>query len=591
MKKNLLIILLFFFFILNNICLSGQSSIDNTNEVVLYKSYETYKIFNELYDLIESNKANNKVVFEIINYIKKKIDNDELLLLVDHKNESKDILSGAFFSAVFGDSKKNKPYVLFNKNIIDVFYCQKSIVFSMLIHEIRHAYDYYTNYGLFKVTDKNRLERYMFQMDALHLEALLIKDFLIPNNYNLTDFEKILLESYQNDNLFDYSLIFESTDMHLIYYLYKLLNNSDSYEDCLNKLIGAGNGVIDDFKKIKSSDEDWKKYRKYVSLFSYYNYINQIAYSITDIKHKKMEPNEFVLKEYSPELSELIIDITKLEPSYLDFISQYKEQYYKKVDNIYKKNIEENVKLEYLIYKNDFIFLHIIPSDLLKIRNEVKQYQYLGSQENMPKKLSNKYDFIINKSIKLYNEKRYEEAAKTLEAAVNNEPDNPFILNYYAKALFWFDNDNSFLYYKKLADILNNQDLGEKYLELKENTNDMLTIKNNKLVEEIKEIQSEMAKINSNKIIVDLWFLEAYWKLGTLYLDRNDYKRGVYEITRAMVTLVNENNLLREQAYSYLCECYCILNKPELANYCKEEVFKINPNNTYILKFLEMLKK
>ncbi len=591
MKKNILIFLLFFLLILNNIYLSGQSSLDNTNDEVFYKSQETYKIFNELYNLIESNKLKDKVTFETIDYIKKKIENNELLLLVDHKNESKDILTGAFFAAAF-DSQKNKPYILFNKNIINIFYRQKSIVFSMLIHEIRHAYDYFTNYGLFKVTINNLLERYLFQMDALHIEALLIKNFLIPNNYNLTEFEKILLDSFQNNNLYEYSLIFESTEMHLIYYLYELINNNETYEDCLNKVLGAGNNVLYDFKKLKDNDEDWKKYQVYISLYSYIKYINQIVYSITYNKHKKMEPNEFILNDYAPEISKLINNIEKLEPSYLDYIFQYKEKYYKKVENIYENSLEESTKYEYLIFNNNYLYLHIIPSDLLATtNNDIKKNQYIGSIEKIPLKLSKKYDLLIKKSIRLYDEKKYEEAAKVLEAAVTNEPENPFVLNYYARALYRFDKNSSFLFYNKLINLLDNQKLDENSLELSKNDLSLSEIKNNKILEEIKELQLEMEKINNNKIVIDFWFKEAYWKLGTLYLDRGDFLRGIYEISRSMVTSDEDDAQIREQGYSFLCESYCFLNKPELANYCKEEVFKINPKNTYILKFLDMLKK
>ncbi|MBN1798881.1 MAG: hypothetical protein JW822_09905 [Spirochaetales bacterium] len=34
-----------------------------------------------------------------------------------------------------------------------------------------------------------------------------------------------------------------------------------------------------------------------------------------------------------------------------------------------------------------------------------------------------------------------------------------------------------------------------------------------------------------------MWFVEAYWKIGTLYLDRKEYLKGAFEITRAREVL------------------------------------------------------
>lgn len=590
MKRAGFLIFLIIFLVSGNLLFYSQVTKDNANEIALYYSYEPYRIFNELYYLISTNKYIDKTVYNTIDFIKKKIDRKELLLLVDHKNESNDILTGAYFVASFFKPEKNKPYILFNKNLIEIFNYQKSIVFSMFIHEIKHAYDYYTNYGLFKVTDNNMLEKYMFQMDALYIEALLLEKYLVPNNFNLTDFEKILLNSHQKNNLYDYSLIFELTDMKLVYYLYNLVMDKNTYEDNFKSITDIGKILIDGFEDINKEQDEWVKFRKLIAVYSYINYINQITYNIINTKYKKMPPEEFNLNDYSPELFEINNTISNMITPNIEFIFKYNEKYYNKIEKIYNKYLEEITKPEYFIFNREFRFLHLVPNDMLKIKENVKPYDFFGYMEKMPDVLSKKYNFIIKKSVKLYNEEKYEQAAKILEVAVKNEPDNPFILNFYAKALYWFDNESSYKYYNKLIEILDNQETGEKYFKIKNRDKDLLEIKNEKLRDEIKEISIEIAKISKENILVDYWFTESYWKLGTLYLDRSDYLRGIYEITRSMVTKKDDYKLLKEQAYSYLCESFCFLEKPELAKYCADQVFKINPDNKYVLKFLDMLK-
>ncbi|MBN2547177.1 MAG: hypothetical protein JXB50_15350, partial [Spirochaetes bacterium] len=559
MKKLKLFLSVFLILLFYTLTLFPQEVKDNTTRIELYKSFEPYRIFYDLYNLIYQNKDNNKYVYDTINFIKNKIEADELLLLVDHKSDNKNILAGAYFVADLKGRSKNKPYILFDKSIISIYNYQKSIVYSLMIHEIRHAYDYYTNFGLFSVTDYNLLEKYRFQMDAIYAEALLIQNFLVPNNYSLTDFEKILLESLQKNNLHEYSVVFEMTDMHLIYRIYDFFGNNDSYEKNYKDLIEIGNKLLADFNGINNIDEDWKKYQIYISLYSYLRYLPQVAYNIINSKHKKMEPNEFILEDYSKELALLKGKISETINSYTDFIVAYNKDNIDNVENIYEKFLEESLRYEFKIYNNDCVFFHIIPNDMLKVTEDVRISDFLGFPEKIPKEISKKNKLLIDRAKNLYSEKKYQEAAKLLETVINRESDNLFVINFYAKALYWFDNEKSFTCYKKLVELLDSQKYDEKHLEVKVNEKDLMLVKNEKMLEEIKEIQAELQNINSGKLMIDLWFQEAYWKLGTLYLDRNDFLRGIYEITRSYATS-DDNPAVREQAYGYLCESYCILN-------------------------------
>lgn len=89
---------------------------------------------------------------------------------------------------------------------------------------------------------------------------------------------------------------------------------------------------------------------------------------------------------------------------------------------------------------------------------------------------------------------------------------------------------------------------------------------------------------------IDMWFREAYWKLGTLYLDRKLYVQAVYEISRAIlaVAFTGDPRLL-EQAYSFIAESYYELGDYDEAACYVEASLEMNPRNSHALEIEALL--
>jgi tetratricopeptide (TPR) repeat protein len=90
-------------------------------------------------------------------------------------------------------------------------------------------------------------------------------------------------------------------------------------------------------------------------------------------------------------------------------------------------------------------------------------------------------------------------------------------------------------------------------------------------------------------VLIDMWFPEAYWKLGCLYLDRREYNQAVFEISRAFL-FVPRSGPVYEQALSYLCEAYYHLGNYTFAKYLGNRVLELNPGNKFVLEFLAKMK-
>lgn len=191
------------------------------------------------------------------------------------------------------------------------------------------------------------------------------------------------------------------------------------------------------------------------------------------------------------------------------------------------------------------IFAHI-ESDTANLITTIEAGAALGNVSPYPVIVSSQYDTLYQLSLQLYDQRLFIESAESIELALKTEPNNLFMLNQYARALYWADNhrDRSHQAYRKLVGLLDD------------------------------------ANPDSQTIYIDLWFTESYWKIGTLYLDIEEYERAVIEIGRFWLGSINNMSpVLQEQAAEFLAEAFIDLGKIPSALYFAQYALTINPNN------------
>lgn len=189
----------------------------------------------------------------------------------------------------------------------------------------------------------------------------------------------------------------------------------------------------------------------------------------------------------------------------------------------------------------------------------VSMGEILGQVAPFPKKLSNRFDSNIQKSKKLYTKKKYKKAVNILEEAIKIEPTNPFILYEYARATYRIKEkaEDSYKTYKKLVRILDS------------------TYNN-----------------SDSNMVIDFWFKEAYWKLGTLHMDHNKWSEAFYEINRFIGSIQDmKGEFIYEQALSYLTECAFEMGEFELSTHFANRTLFYNPKNEYVKYYLKEIKR
>lgn len=211
--------------------------------------------------------------------------------------------------------------------------------------------------------------------------------------------------------------------------------------------------------------------------------------------------------------------------------------------------------------RSNYIYINLINVEysLEEDTSDVVIGQKIGKIAPYPKYLSDKFHEQIYQSRKYYSEGNFEKAYKILEKPHEKEPDNKFIMEAYARALYQINSKRGLSYriYKKLVNQLDDE-----------------------------------SGMNDSTLTIDFWFREAYWKLGTLYMDNGEWINAFEEISRFILSIKDSKGTpIYDYALTYLTECAFEMKHKELCEYFANRTLFYNPNNEQVKNYLQEIKK
>jgi hypothetical protein len=227
------------------------------------------EIFNNLKEIIQAKK-NYKNVYDTFKVTEDIIKNKGVLF---KKNPNmKKILNGSAFGM---ESNSNSIFIYFGTRYLDTYSKESSLHYTILIHELKHLYDWSRNKDtFFKSTEK---EKSFYEFAARKTEAEFIKNYL-EGKFNLTKLEKLILDSYNKDGLNSFISLFQRVDKN-IFFIFKELeddyrNNKISEEEIIVTLV---NGAIQIIDRFDASSENSLKFSNYISIKSFRNCLEDIV--------------------------------------------------------------------------------------------------------------------------------------------------------------------------------------------------------------------------------------------------------------------------------------------------------------------------
>ncbi len=207
-------------------------------------------------------KEPGRTVYKVYSFSKEKLDAGDMTWTI--VRDGSEEMRAAFTPGKEGE----KPRIELNEYLVVRSKTTPSIALTIILHEMRHAYDYFTIGEKYKKYMENPLENFLYEMDSLFIEAVFARDYLAPKYKKLTPFEQYLLTSLEKDNLASVSLSFMAVDMDLTYYLHKRgkdLNNSLTCKDYLQEFVDQG-------KKLSKLSLNGKEFEKYSNLIRIQTY-------------------------------------------------------------------------------------------------------------------------------------------------------------------------------------------------------------------------------------------------------------------------------------------------------------------------------
>ncbi len=329
MKKNIFILLLWLLLFVPLNAEDNQKKTEiNENQYlsrlsILLNQYEVFMTDN-------GNKESD--YYKAFILFKEKLDASETTFSLDISNSNL-IDGGARFRI---SEELNEYYISIGYKLVDIFDFYPTLIFSILTHEIWHAYAYVTNPEGFLMHDSDPFEKQLYEFDAIINEAIFIDETLINSNFILTDFENYLRSCYVEKKITDFISPTLKVDYYTINDLYDIRNEYyiDMDKVKLDTSLGKiGANLLKYYNESLTTEDPWFTYKILIGLKTYYDY-SIVLFKQTEGNENSEQTWDDIFKNY-PEFNNFYSQISTI----IDKSDNYIDERHSEYINHFNKNL------------------------------------------------------------------------------------------------------------------------------------------------------------------------------------------------------------------------------------------------------------
>lgn len=187
-------------------------------------------------------------------------------------NNSNLVSGGAHFQI---SEDKESYFISVGYKLVDIYDFYPTLIYSILTHEIWHAYAYITNPDGFLMQDTDPFEKLLYEFDAIYYEGLFIEESVKGSGFILSDFEDYLQKCYKENQMSDFISALYKVDYYSINTLYNLRNeyyelkNREVLDQGIKEL---GEMILKYYQESVTGDDLWFRYKMLVAIQTYTEY-------------------------------------------------------------------------------------------------------------------------------------------------------------------------------------------------------------------------------------------------------------------------------------------------------------------------------
>jgi hypothetical protein len=301
----------------------GQASAGGESLQARYLS-RLEAVMTDYFDLMEEHAPKSSHYYRSYREFRVRLERGETSVRLSMETEDT-VYGGAWFSI---REDTGEYWLSVGKGLIDVYHLYPSLMYSVITHELWHARDYLADPENYVRHNQDKMEKLLYEKDAIFVEAMFIDEVLVPLEYELSYFETYLLRCHQADSISSFYITFQIVDSSVVDYIAHWRREyfaGESADTVYAALMDIGRRQLDSYSRLAGTDGEWDRYTALAGLNAWFIYSIHVIEQIEGRENRYDTWDDVFAGQ--PEYADLYDGIADIIDEQRDFMTGANESY------------------------------------------------------------------------------------------------------------------------------------------------------------------------------------------------------------------------------------------------------------------------